>query len=81
VYLCRLLQASAYLKQGKYDAAEQLFKEVLSRAHEREFGPVTEKNRPIWILAEEQQANKDKKLDKTYTADFAAWHRAAKFDL
>ena len=31
-------QASAYLKQGKYRAAEQLYKEVLTRAHEREFG-------------------------------------------
>ncbi|XP_067939090.1 kinesin light chain-like [Watersipora subatra] len=73
--------ASAYLKQGKYDAAEQLFKEVLTRAHEREFGPTTEKNRPIWMLAEERQANKDKKQDRTYTADFIAWHKAAKFDL
>jgi len=32
------VQASAYLKQGKYKAAEQLYKEVLTRAHEREFG-------------------------------------------
>ena len=36
--LLLLLQASAYLKQGKYKAAEQLYKEVLTRAHEREFG-------------------------------------------
>ena len=35
-----LLQASAYLKQGKYKQAEILYKEVLTRAHEKEFGKV-----------------------------------------
>ncbi len=34
------LQASAYLKQGKYKQAEVLYKEVLTRAHEKEFGKV-----------------------------------------
>ena len=33
-------QASAYLKQGKYKQAEVLYKEVLTRAHEKEFGKV-----------------------------------------
>ena len=33
-------QASAYLKQGKYKQAEILYKEVLTRAHEKEFGKV-----------------------------------------
>lgn len=35
-----VLQASAYLKQGKYKQAENLYKEVLTRAHEKEFGKV-----------------------------------------
>lgn len=35
-----LSQASAYLKQGKYKQAEVLYKEVLTRAHEKEFGKV-----------------------------------------
>lgn len=35
-----LFQASAYLKQGKYKLAEALYKEVLTRAHEKEFGKV-----------------------------------------
>ena len=35
-----VLQASAYLKQGKYKEAEMLYKEVLTRAHEKEFGKV-----------------------------------------
>ncbi|OWK17368.1 KLC2 [Cervus elaphus hippelaphus] len=35
------LQASCYLKQGKYQDAEALYKEILTRAHEREFGSVS----------------------------------------
>jgi len=35
-----LFQASAYLKQGKYREAELLYKDVLTRAHEKEFGKV-----------------------------------------
>ena len=38
--ICVWLQASAYLKQGKYQQAEILYKEVLTRAHEKEFGKV-----------------------------------------
>ena len=34
------LQASCYLKQGKYQDAEILYKEILTRAHEKEFGSV-----------------------------------------
>ena len=37
-------QASAYLKQGKYKQAEILYKEVLTRAHEKEFGKVDGKS-------------------------------------
>lgn len=33
-------QASCYLKQGKYRQAEALYKEILTRAHEKEFGSV-----------------------------------------
>ncbi len=46
IVLAKLLfQASAYLKQGKYKQAEILYKEVLTRAHEKEFGKVDGKNR------------------------------------
>lgn len=34
------LQASCYLKQGKYQDAETLYKEILTHAHEKEFGSV-----------------------------------------
>lgn len=33
-------QASCFLKQGKYKEAEILYKEILTRAHEKEFGSV-----------------------------------------
>lgn len=36
--------ASAYLKQGKYKEAEILYKQVLTRAHEREFGAIDGKH-------------------------------------
>ncbi|XP_028967450.1 kinesin light chain [Galendromus occidentalis] len=51
--------ASAYLKQGKYKEAELLYKQVLTKAHERRFGPTDPKNKPIWQLAEERELNKD----------------------
>ena len=38
--LKNVFQASAYLKQGKYREAELLYKDVLTRAHEKEFGKV-----------------------------------------
>ena len=40
-----LLQASCFLKQGKYKEAEILYKEILTRAHEKEFGSVDGKGR------------------------------------
>lgn len=52
------LQASAYLKQGKYKEAESLYKQILTRAHEREFGSISECNKPIWQVAEEREENK-----------------------
>lgn len=33
-------QASCFLKQSKYKEAEILYKEILTRAHEKEFGSV-----------------------------------------
>ncbi|VDN30235.1 unnamed protein product [Dibothriocephalus latus] len=47
--------ASAYLEQAKYEKAEALYKEVLTRAHEAEFGKISESNKPIWMLAEDRQ--------------------------
>merc|ERR1712079_848626 len=51
--------ASAYLKQGKYKEAEILYKQVLTRAHEKEFGSIDDKNKPIWQIAEDREENKN----------------------
>lgn len=40
-------KASCYLKQGKFKQAETLYKEILTRAHEREFGSVDGKDYTI----------------------------------
>uniref|UniRef100_A0A673CBB6 Kinesin light chain n=1 Tax=Sphaeramia orbicularis TaxID=375764 RepID=A0A673CBB6_9TELE len=47
--------ASCFLKQGKYKDAEILYKEILTRAHEKEFGSVDAENKPIWMHAEERE--------------------------
>uniref|UniRef100_A0A674D1R1 Kinesin light chain n=1 Tax=Salmo trutta TaxID=8032 RepID=A0A674D1R1_SALTR len=47
--------ASCFLKQGKYKEAEILYKEILTRAHEKEFGSVDAENKPIWMHAEERE--------------------------
>ncbi|XP_069118640.1 kinesin light chain-like isoform X6 [Argopecten irradians] len=80
--------ASAYLKQGKYKQAEALYKEVLTRAHEKEFGKVDGENKPIWMQAEEREENKNlshqvkkgKYKDGTPMPEYGGWHKAAKVD-
>ena len=81
--------ASAYLKQGKYKEAEILykqvgqltvkytncpFKKVLTRAHEREFGSIDEKNKPIWQIAEDREENKNRKDNLPY-GEYGGWHK------
>ncbi|KAF2362307.1 Tetratricopeptide-like helical domain [Trinorchestia longiramus] len=80
--------ASAYLKQGKYKEAEILYKQVLTRAHEKEFGAIDGDNKPIWQVAEEREENKnssseDKKSCNSSTGpygEYGGWHKAAKVD-
>ncbi|KAK3092393.1 hypothetical protein FSP39_002276 [Pinctada imbricata] len=72
--------ASAYLKQGKYKQAEVLYKEVLTRAHEKEFGKVDGENKPIWMQAEEREENKGKIKDGSPIPEYGGWHKAAKVD-
>ncbi|KAL5282370.1 KLC4 family protein [Megaselia abdita] len=50
--------ASCYLKQGKYAEAEVLYKQVLTRAHEKEFGAIDSKNKPIWQKGVKEIFNK-----------------------
>merc|ERR1712088_699719 len=59
--------------------AEILYKQVLTRAHEREFGSIDEKNKPIWQIAEDREENKNRKDNLPY-GEYGGWHKAAKVD-
>ena len=43
--------------KGKYKEAEILYKQVLTRAHEKEFGSIDDKNKPIWQIAEDREVS------------------------
>ncbi|XP_058880893.1 kinesin light chain 1b isoform X2 [Acipenser ruthenus] len=71
--------ASCYLKQGKYKEAEILYKEILTRAHEKEFGSVDAENKPIWMHAEErEEMSKGKHRDSAPYAEYGGWYKACK---
>lgn len=55
--------ASCYMKQGEYYAAELLYKQVLTRAHEKEYGPISESNKSIWQIAEDREMLKMKDVE------------------
>uniref|UniRef100_A0A8D3BWV7 Kinesin light chain n=1 Tax=Scophthalmus maximus TaxID=52904 RepID=A0A8D3BWV7_SCOMX len=55
--------ASCFLKQGKYKEAEILYKEILTRAHEKEFGSVD---------------GKGKHRDNTPYGEYGGWYKACK---
>jgi len=60
--------ASCYLKQGKYAEAEILYKQVLTRAHEREFGAIDgESERGLKKIA--RKMGKDEAKDKKKVGD------------
>ncbi|XP_062400199.1 kinesin light chain 1-like isoform X1 [Sardina pilchardus] len=67
--------ASCYLKQGKYKEAEILYKEILTRAHEKEFGSVDAENKPIWMHAEEREESKGRTEEGT---QYGGWYKACK---
>merc|ERR1711971_270795 len=73
--------------------AEILYKQVLTRAHERsiEAGSIDESNKPIWQVAEEREENKNNTEQSggglgvvggssTPFAEYGGWHKAAKVD-
>jgi len=70
--------ASCYLKQGKYKEAEILYKQVLTRAHEKEYGAIDNENKSIWQIAEEREENKLKNVEAP--PDYGVWHKTAKVD-
>eukprot|EP00066_Takifugu_rubripes_P011977 XP_011601243.1 PREDICTED: kinesin light chain 1-like [Takifugu rubripes] len=71
--------ASCFLKQGKYKEAEILYKEILTRAHEKEFGSVDAENKPIWMHAEErEEMSKAKNRENTPYGEYGGWYKACK---
>ncbi|KAJ7341190.1 hypothetical protein JRQ81_005015 [Phrynocephalus forsythii] len=71
--------ASCYLKQGKYKDAETLYKEILTRAHVKEFGSVDDEHKPIWMHAEErEEMSKSKHRENTPYAEYGGWYKACK---
>ncbi|KAL9863599.1 LOW QUALITY PROTEIN: kinesin light chain 4 [Geothlypis trichas] len=68
-----------YLKQGKYKDAEVLYKEILTRAHVKEFGSVDGFHKPIWMHAEErEEMSKSKHRDSAPYAEYGGWYKACK---
>uniref|UniRef100_A0AAR2JNG2 Kinesin light chain n=1 Tax=Pygocentrus nattereri TaxID=42514 RepID=A0AAR2JNG2_PYGNA len=72
--------ATCYLKQGKFKDAEALYKEILTRAHEKQFGSVNNDNKPIWMHAEEREESKGKKKDSGPYGEYGSWYKACKVD-
>ncbi|XP_053485555.1 kinesin light chain 2-like isoform X1 [Ictalurus furcatus] len=72
--------ATCYLKQGKFMDAEALYKEILTRAHEKQFGSVNNDNKPIWMHAEEREESKGKKKDSGPYGEYGSWYKACKVD-
>jgi kinesin light chain len=52
---------------------------VLTRAHEKEFGSIDDKNKPIWQIAEDREENKNRKDNAPY-GEYGGWYKAAKVD-
>lgn len=61
VYKTKNNLASALYKKSDFKRADAIYKEVISRAHEKEFGKITEDNKPIWQIAEEREEIKSKR--------------------
>lgn len=57
--------ASCYLKQGKYKEAEILYKQVLTRAHEKEFGTIDGECHYVLHVTETVKSLTDKTLQST----------------
>uniref|UniRef100_A0AAY4EC37 Kinesin light chain n=1 Tax=Denticeps clupeoides TaxID=299321 RepID=A0AAY4EC37_9TELE len=63
--------ASCFLKQGKYKEAEILYKEILTRAHEKEFGSVDGKDLHSFRFS-------GKHRDSTPYGEYGGWYKACK---
>lgn len=64
VYKTKNNLASALYKKSDFKRADAIYKEVINRAHEKEFGKISDENKPIWQIAEECEEAKAKKADQ-----------------
>lgn len=63
VYKTKNNLASALYKKNDFKQADAIYKEVINRAHEREFGEISDDNKPIWMIAEEREEIKAKRRE------------------
>lgn len=63
VYKTKNNLASALYKKKDYKRADAIYKEVIDRAHEKEFGKISEENKSIWQIAEEREEIKAKRCE------------------
>lgn len=63
VYKTKNNLASALYKKSDYKQADAIYKEVINRAHEKEFGKIDDDNKPIWQIAEEREDIKARRQD------------------
>uniref|UniRef100_A0A8C2XA80 Kinesin light chain n=1 Tax=Cyclopterus lumpus TaxID=8103 RepID=A0A8C2XA80_CYCLU len=68
--------ASCYLKQGKFKQAETLYKEILTRAHEREFGSVDAEA----FRCNDVFLSQGKQKDGSSFGEYGGWYKACKVD-
>ncbi|ROJ30577.1 Kinesin light chain 2 [Anabarilius grahami] len=73
--------AVCFVNQDKKKEAEFLFKEILTCAHEKEFGLLNAENKPIWMHAEErEEVSKEKDGGNTAYEEYASWDKARKLN-
>ena len=80
IILFNFISNIIFIFQGKFKEAEILYKQVLTRAHEKEFGSIDDKNKPIWQIAEDREENKGQRKDNLPYGEYGGWHKAAKVD-
>uniref|UniRef100_A0A8C1N0K0 Kinesin light chain n=1 Tax=Cyprinus carpio TaxID=7962 RepID=A0A8C1N0K0_CYPCA len=69
--------ASCYLKQGKYKEAEILYKEILTRAHEKDFGSVDDFTVCLCVFSF-SSFSQGKLADGNHYGEYGGWYKACK---
>uniref|UniRef100_A0A8D3E3D1 Kinesin light chain n=1 Tax=Scophthalmus maximus TaxID=52904 RepID=A0A8D3E3D1_SCOMX len=70
--------ATCYLKQGKFKDAEALYKDILTRAHEKEFGSANVSN--FCSPQRSSHLSQGKRKDSGPYVEYGSWYKACKVD-